>query len=77
MGGASSSVRGSPAAGTRTLAYVGTDTIPVDGPANGKGIYLFEVNTGVRRTEAAEACGGNTEPIMAALSIRPASIFTP
>lgn len=46
MGGASSSIRGLPAAGTRTLAYVGTDTVPVDGPANGKGIYLFEVNTG-------------------------------
>ena len=32
----------------RTLAYVGTDTKPVDGAANGKGIYLFEVapNTG-------------------------------
>jgi 6-phosphogluconolactonase (cycloisomerase 2 family) len=26
----------------RILAYVGTDTKPVDGPANGKGIYLFE-----------------------------------
>jgi 6-phosphogluconolactonase (cycloisomerase 2 family) len=27
----------------RILAYVGTDTKPVDGAANGKGIYLFEV----------------------------------
>lgn len=27
---------------SRTLAYVGTDTSPVDGAANGKGIYLFE-----------------------------------
>lgn len=35
---------GSPAAGKRTLAYVGTDTTPVDGPANGKGIYLYESN---------------------------------
>jgi 6-phosphogluconolactonase len=35
---------GSPAAGKRTLAYVGTDTTPVDGPANGKGIYLYEPN---------------------------------
>ncbi len=26
----------------RVLAYVGTDTKPVDGAANGKGIYLFE-----------------------------------
>jgi 6-phosphogluconolactonase (cycloisomerase 2 family) len=30
--------------GRRTLAYVGTDTKPVDGAANGKGIYLFEMN---------------------------------
>ena len=29
----------------RVLAYVGTDTKPVDGPANGKGIYLFELQT--------------------------------
>lgn len=28
----------------RVLAYVGTDTKPVDGAANGKGIYLFEMN---------------------------------
>ena len=28
----------------RILAYVGTDTKPVDGAANGKGIYLFEMN---------------------------------
>ena len=30
--------------GRRRLAYVGTDTKPVDGAANGKGIYLFEMN---------------------------------
>ncbi len=28
----------------RVLAYVGTDTKPVDGAANGKGIYLFELH---------------------------------
>lgn len=28
----------------RTFAYIGTDTLPVDGPANGKGIYLAEVD---------------------------------
>lgn len=28
--------------GRKTFAYVGTDTSPVDGAANGKGIYLFE-----------------------------------
>jgi 6-phosphogluconolactonase (cycloisomerase 2 family) len=28
----------------KTLAYVGTDTSPVDGTANGKGIYLFEMD---------------------------------
>jgi 6-phosphogluconolactonase len=33
------------AKGNRAFAYVGTDTLPVDGPANGKGIYLFEVDT--------------------------------
>jgi 6-phosphogluconolactonase (cycloisomerase 2 family) len=31
--------------GQRILAYVGTDTKPVDGAANGKGIYLFEMNS--------------------------------
>lgn len=30
--------------GRRILVYVGTDTKPVDGAANGKGIYLFEMN---------------------------------
>lgn len=29
----------------RTFAYVGTDTKPVDGTANGKGIYLFEMDS--------------------------------
>ncbi len=29
----------------KTLAYVGTDTSPVDGAANGKGIYLFEMDS--------------------------------
>lgn len=28
----------------RVLAYLGTDTVPVDGAANGKGIYLFEAD---------------------------------
>ena len=28
----------------RILAYVGTDTLPVDGAANGKGIYLYEMH---------------------------------
>ena len=42
---ASGRVMGQPVARKRTFAYVGTDTVPVDGPANGKGIYLFEVNT--------------------------------
>jgi 6-phosphogluconolactonase len=37
-------VAAQPASGGRTLAYVGTDTKPVDGAANGKGIYLFEMN---------------------------------
>lgn len=32
------------AADRRLLAFVGTDTAPVDGAANGKGIYLFEVD---------------------------------
>jgi 6-phosphogluconolactonase len=31
--------------GRKTLAYVGTDTSPVDGTANGKGIYLFEMDS--------------------------------
>lgn len=29
----------------RTLAHVGTDTSPVDGTANGKKIYLFEMGS--------------------------------
>jgi 6-phosphogluconolactonase len=33
-----------PTKGGKILAYVGTDTKPVDGAANGKGIYLFEMN---------------------------------
>jgi 6-phosphogluconolactonase len=33
-----------PTRGGRILAYVGTDTKPVDGAANGKGIYLFEMS---------------------------------
>jgi 6-phosphogluconolactonase len=33
-----------PTRGGRILAYVGTDTKPVDGAANGKGIYLFAMN---------------------------------
>ncbi|HEY1578418.1 MAG TPA: lactonase family protein [Terracidiphilus sp.] len=28
----------------QTFAYIGTDTLPVDGPANGKGIYLSELD---------------------------------
>jgi 6-phosphogluconolactonase len=42
-------VAAEPARGGRILAYLGTDTKPVDGAANGKGIYLFEMNpvTGV------------------------------
>jgi len=32
--------------GKRTFAYVGSNTMPVDGPANGHGIYLIEVDTG-------------------------------
>ena len=38
--------RGEAADGKRILAYAGTNTVPVDGAANGKGIYLFEVDTG-------------------------------
>jgi len=33
-----------PVSAMRTLAYVGTDTTPVDGAANGKGIYLCEAD---------------------------------
>lgn len=33
------------AAGKPTFAYIGTDSLPVDGPANGKGIYLSEVDS--------------------------------
>jgi 6-phosphogluconolactonase len=29
----------------KTFAYVGTDTSPVDGAANGEGIYLFEMDS--------------------------------
>ena len=43
---ASQSTHGFAAEGKKVFAYVGTDTLPVDGPANGKGIYLFEVDAG-------------------------------
>lgn len=41
---ASQLTRGIAAHGTPAFAYIGTDTLPVDGPANGKGIYLAEVD---------------------------------
>ena len=37
-------VAAEPTGSSRILAYVGTDTKPVDGAANGEGIYLFEMN---------------------------------
>jgi 6-phosphogluconolactonase len=36
--------RGVAAGSKRTIAYVGTNTVPVDGAANGKGIYAAEVD---------------------------------
>lgn len=42
--GAAGSAFGAARRSDRILAYVGTDSRPVDGAANGKGIYLFEVN---------------------------------
>ena len=44
MASVSAAERVQKTAAKRTLAYVGTDTVPVDGPANGKGIYLFEAD---------------------------------
>jgi 6-phosphogluconolactonase len=41
---ASQATRGLAAERKQLFAYVGTDTLPVDGPANGKGIYLSEVD---------------------------------
>ena len=43
---ASHRAQGLGANGTRTFAYIGTDSVPVDGPANGKGIYLSEADSG-------------------------------
>jgi 6-phosphogluconolactonase len=46
FGIAASGTRNVAADGKRTFAYVGSNTVPVDGPANGHGIYLCEVDTG-------------------------------
>jgi 6-phosphogluconolactonase (cycloisomerase 2 family) len=48
--------------GERTFAYVGTDTVPVDGPANGKGIYLFEVDTGSGRLKLLKLAAETPSP---------------
>lgn len=48
LAGIECSMRGArglgPVSSGRTLAYVGTDTKPVDGAANGKGIYVYELD---------------------------------
>jgi len=41
---ASRASRSLAADGKRTIAYIGTNTVPVDGAGNGKGIYLAEVD---------------------------------
>jgi 6-phosphogluconolactonase len=46
----------------RTLAYVGTDTVPVDGAANGKGIYLFEVDSVTGELELLKLAGETPSP---------------
>ena len=46
----------------RILAYVGTDTKPVDGAANGKGIYLFEMNSHTGRLSLLKLAAETTSP---------------
>src|SRR5690348_8321736 len=50
------------AARSRVLAYVGTDTKPVDGAANGKGIYLFEVDRGSGQLSLLKLAAETTSP---------------
>src|SRR6185437_8180012 len=46
----------------RILAYVGTDTKPVDGAANGKGIYLFEMNSNTGQLSLLKLAAETTSP---------------
>jgi 6-phosphogluconolactonase len=48
--------------GQRILAYVGTDTKPVDGAANGKGIYLFEMNSHTGELSLLKLAAETTSP---------------
>ncbi len=59
------SVAVSPAAGLnrrRTLAYVGTDTSPVDGTAYGKGICLFEMDLTTGELSFIKIVSGTANP---------------
>lgn len=54
--GLSSGARG------RTLAYVGTDTKPVDGAANGKGIYVYELDEQTGELSLLKLAGETASP---------------
>lgn len=64
---ASRLTRGMAADGKRTFAYVGSDTVPVDGPANGKGIYLFEVDTATGKLKLLKLASDTPSPSWLAL----------
>ncbi len=46
----------------KILAYVGTDTKPVDGAANGKGIYLYEMNPATGELSLIKLAAETTSP---------------
>ncbi len=50
------------ASGRRILAYIGTDTSPVDGAANGKGIYLFEQEPATGRLSQIKLAAATSNP---------------
>lgn len=51
----------------RVLAYVGTDTKPVDGAANGKGIYLYEAHQETGALSMLQLAAETTSPSWLAL----------
>lgn len=57
----------------RVLAYVGTDTKPVDGAANGKGIYLFEIRPETGELHLLKVAAETTSPSW--LSLHPSGRY--
>ncbi len=62
-----------PASSMRTFAYVGTDTTPVDGAANGKGIYLCEADGETGELKRLRLAADTTSPSW--LSLHPSGHY--